>query len=226
VLLAEFDGLHMPNANGDLPLLDDDPAKPNEPYFKHVDYIIDRAAEEGLVIGLLPTWGDKVTIKWGKGPEIFTPENAVIYGRWLGNRYKNRSNIIWILGDRNRKCAGFKSLAVRRSVFAKERSEGNALISYHPTEKKVGEFLYRTFGFVQYNPKRPLPKYPVYDKILPPGREHLPNPSDGEPIYEDHPFVSMRTARAVPMFRVRTGFLGCVRHTLSDIWQFYSRSNQ
>src|SRR6476646_235482 len=37
VVLAEFDGLHKPNAYGDTPLVNDDPAKPNEAYFKHVD---------------------------------------------------------------------------------------------------------------------------------------------------------------------------------------------
>jgi hypothetical protein len=29
---------------------------------------------------------------------MFTPENAEIFGRWLGQRYKDASNIIWILG--------------------------------------------------------------------------------------------------------------------------------
>ena len=38
------------------------------PTFKHVDYIIDKADSLGLVIGLLPTWGDKVwKASWGKG---------------------------------------------------------------------------------------------------------------------------------------------------------------
>jgi Protein of unknown function (DUF4038) len=87
VILAEFDGLHTPNAYGDIPLLNDDPATPNENYFKHVDYIINKAAEDGLVIGLLPTWGDKVTKSWGVGPVIFTAENARIYGNWLGKRH-------------------------------------------------------------------------------------------------------------------------------------------
>src|SRR3982751_6531527 len=34
VVLAELDGLHTPNANGDTPLIDDDPNKPNEKYFE------------------------------------------------------------------------------------------------------------------------------------------------------------------------------------------------
>jgi Protein of unknown function (DUF4038) len=60
VVLAEFDGLHTPNAYGDLPLQNDDPTKPNEAYFRYVDELIDKAATYNLNIGLLPTWGDKI----------------------------------------------------------------------------------------------------------------------------------------------------------------------
>jgi hypothetical protein len=39
VVLAEIEGLDVPNAYGDLPLIDKDPAKPSDAYFQHVDYI-------------------------------------------------------------------------------------------------------------------------------------------------------------------------------------------
>ena len=48
VALAELDGLNTPNAYGDKPLIDNDPTKPNEAYFKHVDFIIDKAKVHGL----------------------------------------------------------------------------------------------------------------------------------------------------------------------------------
>src|SRR5688572_25190464 len=87
VILAEMDGLHIGNTYGETPLINEDPAKPNEKYFEHVDYIIDKAAVYNINIGLLPTWGDKVfKDKWGKGPEIFTEQNAAIYAEWLANR--------------------------------------------------------------------------------------------------------------------------------------------
>ncbi len=80
--LAEFDGLHAPNSYGEIPLDNDDPTKPREAYFKHVDYIIDLANKYGLAIGFLPTWGDKLwKSTWGKGPEIFTPDNAKNYSK-------------------------------------------------------------------------------------------------------------------------------------------------
>jgi hypothetical protein len=94
VVLAELDGLHTPNANGHAPLKNDDPTQPNEDYFEHVDWIVDRAGELGLYIGMLPTWGDKWNRTRGAGPEIFTPENAGSFGQWLAQRYKDKPNII------------------------------------------------------------------------------------------------------------------------------------
>lgn len=110
VILAEHDGLRTPNANGHIPLLGDDPARPNEYYFRHVDAVIRLAAEKGLYIGLLPTWGDKVCSEyWGTGPAVFNVENARIYGRFLGERYKNDTNILWILGG-DRPAEGYEAV--------------------------------------------------------------------------------------------------------------------
>ena len=85
VMLAELDGLTVPNANGDFPLEQDrdgvyDPTKLCEAYFAHVDYVIAEAQKRDLYVGLLPTWGDKWNKLWGAGPEIFTPDNAFLYG--------------------------------------------------------------------------------------------------------------------------------------------------
>ena len=98
VALAEFDGLHTPNAYGEYALLEDDPTRPNEAYFRHVDAVIRMAADHGIYVALLPTWGDKVAHMWGVGPIVFNEENACIYGRWLGERYRGDTNIIWVLG--------------------------------------------------------------------------------------------------------------------------------
>jgi len=237
VALAEFDGLHTPNPYGDLPLVNDDPARPNEKYFKHVDYIIDKAGEEGLVVALLPTWGDKVTKNWGVGPVIFTPENARIYGRWLANRYKGKKNIIWILGgDRNpqsetdlkiwREMAG----GILEGAGGKEQ----ALISYHPqpNEQGSGQYFFTdewlSFNMFQNGHCR---NAPVYDKIYAAWLRTPPKPVlDGEPIYEDHPVcfnvkeLGTSSAYDVRQFAYLDLFSGAFGHTYGchDIWQFYS----
>lgn len=132
VVLAEMDGLKTPNAYGEVPLIDMNPEKPNEKYFSHVDFIVDEAEKAGLYIGMLPTWGDKVTPAHGGGPVIFTVENAANYGRFLGERYKNKP-IVWILGG-DRDIADEQELKVWRAMALGLRTgdQGNHLISYHP----------------------------------------------------------------------------------------------
>ena len=99
VVLAEQDGINTPNVYGEKPLLHNKPESINEAYFELVDFVLDQAAVREMIVGLLPTWGDKVSLlSWGIGPVIFTPGNAHVYGRILGRRYKERDNLVWIIG--------------------------------------------------------------------------------------------------------------------------------
>ena len=135
VVLAEMDGLTKPNQNGDLPFENLDPLKPNEKYFSFVDSVIKLAASRNLYIGLLPTWGDKVTRLWGAGPVVFNKENAFLYGKWIGNRYKNSPNIIWILGgDRPAKNDSNDWTPIWRAMARGilNSTAHHALITYHP----------------------------------------------------------------------------------------------
>ena len=142
VILAELDGLNTPNAYGNKPLIDNDPTKINDAYFEMVDFVLNETEKREMLVGLLPSWGDKVVKKWGMGPLIFTPENSFLYGEILGKKYKNRSNIIWIAGgDR------IPETEEHRKIFegmAKgiRKSDPNHLISYHPlgTEKASDYF--------------------------------------------------------------------------------------
>src|SRR5690554_4805788 len=101
VALAEYGGLDTANYNGRRPLLQTngqwDPTRPDiggpDSYWDHVDTVIRKAAGLGLMIGLLPTWGDKYNQKWGQGPEIFTAGNAAVYAGWLAKRYADCWNI-------------------------------------------------------------------------------------------------------------------------------------
>jgi hypothetical protein len=131
-ILAELDGLHTPNVNGHVPLLGEDPSRPNEYYFRYVDELIRLVASKGMYIGLLPTWGDKVVGEfWGIGPAIFNVENARTYGKFLGQRYRNDHNILWILGG-DRPAAGFESLWTSMAEGLSEGLGYKPFISYHP----------------------------------------------------------------------------------------------
>ena len=242
VVLAEFDGLHTPNAYGDLPLENDDPTKPNEAYFRHVDYIIDKANEYNIVIGLLPTWGDKIfKSTWGKGPEIFTPENARQYGEWLGKRYKDKTNIIWITGgDRNPR--NENDVAIWNSM-AEGITTGcgpgkKPLITFHPQPNQYGSaewFMkedWLSFNMFQNGHCR---NTPVYDKIQSVYNMTPVKPvMDGEPLYEDHPVcfnakeLGTSNAYDVRLYAYLDVFAGAFGHTYGchDIWQFYSPNRE
>ncbi len=83
------------------PFFDDDPQKPNDAYFARMVEIVDEASTDGLYVALLPTWGDKLTAPWGKGPRLFRLDNlpvAKAYGNYLGLKLKGRTNVVWMLG--------------------------------------------------------------------------------------------------------------------------------
>ena len=240
VVLAEMDGLHTGNAYGEIPLIDDDPSKPNGKYFEHVDYIIDKANSYGISIGLLPTWGDKIfKDRWGKGPEIFNEQNAAIYGGWLANRYKNKTNIIWILGgDRNPR--NDTDVAIWRSMGkAIKKATGNkALISFHPQPNNSGsaqwfqQESWLDFNMFQTGHCRHTA---VYDKMQTVYTMQPVKPViDAEPIYEDHPVCfnvkeyGTSNAYDVRMAAYLDLFSGAFGHTYGchDIWQMYSAKNE
>jgi hypothetical protein len=131
VVLAPDGGIGLPNANGDLPLIDRNPARPNEAYFRHVDAIVDKAASLGLFIGMLPSWGENWK-QLGKTPSPFTPENARSFARFLGRRYKDKP-IIWILGgDQDISSQEDRAVVDAFAAGLHEGDGGAHLISYHP----------------------------------------------------------------------------------------------
>src|ERR1700760_3707263 len=75
VALAEMDGIRHTSAMGLTPFVDGDPSRPQEAYFHRVREIVQEAGANGLYVGLLPTWGDKLTAPWGDGPRIFRNDN-------------------------------------------------------------------------------------------------------------------------------------------------------
>ncbi|MBI1387097.1 MAG: DUF4038 domain-containing protein [bacterium] len=189
VVLAELDGLNDPNPYGDRPLIGNDPAKPNENYFKHVDFIVETAEKKGLFIGMLPTWGDKVNKAWGVGPVIFNPENAEVYGRFLGERYKNHPNIIWILGG-DRVPEG--TVEVWRSMAKGIKSAGDEhLFTFHPQGWRSSSEWFHSDDWLDFNmiqsghSQYDNPNYKMIQRDY--ERKPVKPCLDGEPCYEDHP---------------------------------------
>ncbi len=235
VVLAELDGLNTPNAEGHKPLINNDPLRPDETYFQDVDWVVQKAEELGIYMALLPTWGDKWNKKWGVGPVIFdTPEKAEAYGKWVGHRYRDQPNIIWVLGgDRNPGKPLHYEVVRAMARGLKEGDGGNHLMTYHPqggvsSSRWFGDDAWLDFNMAQTG--HHLLNNPVYDMI---GSDYARKPVkpclDGEPQYEDIPvnftarnqrFVDWDVRRAA-YWSVLAGALG---HTYgnNNIWQMYA----
>lgn len=189
VVLSELQGVNAPNAYGDLPLVDKNPQKPNERYFQHVDFIVNEANKRGLYIGMLPTWGDKVTNAHGGEGVIFTLENAYSYGKFLGNRYKSAS-IIWILGgDRNIDNEQDYNLWVEMVRGIKEGDGSNHLITYHPRGEATSAFWFHNEPWLDFNSYQSgharkydkVYEYSEWHRVLLPHKPFV----NLEPAYED-----------------------------------------
>ncbi len=87
------------NAYGERPFLDaGDFAAPNEAYFAHADWVLRRAAEKGMLVLLAPAY-----LGYGGGNEGWYAEMTAAgptklraYGEYVGRRYREFTNILWV----------------------------------------------------------------------------------------------------------------------------------
>jgi hypothetical protein len=240
VVLAEEDGVRTPNAYGHKPLIDQDPTQPNDEYFQQVDWVIQKANALGLFIGLLPTWGDKVGRTHGAGPQIFTPDNARIYGAFLGKRYRE-SDLIWILGG-DRAVDDPEQFAIWRALAEGLRAGDaqNHLLTFHP---RGGDDLSSTSS-LPFPHRDPLLDFNMQqnghcdstktwariaaDYTRTPVKPVL----DGEPLYEDHPICfrsvdhGYSNAHDIRRFLYWDLFAGAFGHTYGhhSVWQMHAPS--
>ena len=100
------DGTLAPNSYGDRAFVGGNPAQPlvtpgndfqnaaQYDYWDNVDYIVERAAAHGLTLAALPLFIGA----GGDGYKYLTVGRAYDYGLFLGSRYRNSPNLIWVLG--------------------------------------------------------------------------------------------------------------------------------
>lgn len=89
------------NAYGDGPFLgNNDYTRPNEAYFSHADWILKRAREQGFAVLLCPSYlGYQGNHEGWYAVMKRNGETALAqYGRFVGERYHDYANIIWLEG--------------------------------------------------------------------------------------------------------------------------------
>jgi hypothetical protein len=239
VAIGEFDGHTAPNAYGFLPLTDLDPARPatkegpNNDYWDHVDYVVERANNAGLYVGLLPTWGRYWHDKVHNDKPLFNRENAAQYGRWLGQRYKDRG-VIWILGgDRNIDNDEQKEIIHAMALGLRQGDGGNHLITFHPSGGQGSAKWFQKDDWMDFNLRQnghTIEYTGRYDQTRADYDRTPPKPViDGEPIYEDHPvaFNAKNLGHSIAADVRRAAywdlFSGACGHTYGNhaVWQMW-----
>ena len=181
------DGIGGDNAYGEAPFIKDDPARPNEKYWEHVDYIVNKAESYGLYMGLLPLWGSDQIARL----HYFNEEQAYNYGVFLGQRYKD-NRIIWILGGDT---PGFRSPEVYRALakgiaigLTGEEDYGSQLMTYHPRGGFSSSAWFHDDKWLDFNMVQSGHSFnsDTYNLILYDYNRYPAKPVlDGEPSYEN-----------------------------------------
>lgn len=164
-------------------------------YWDHIDYIVDKAAEKGIYMALVPVWGTNVKEKKVK------EEQAGPYAAFLAKRYKDKWNIIWLNGG---DIKGSEGLPVWKKIGETLRkNDPHHLITFHPRGRTASSDWFHNeawldFNMIQSGHRRYSQdtskketnhygqdnwKYIDVDYALQPIKPTI----DGEPSYEDIP---------------------------------------
>ena len=234
-VIAQFSGITEPNVYGQLAVQNGDINQPNEAYYQHIDWVINKAAEKGIYIALLPAWASsQVTPNSG----VFNPNyqnqgwgaatsKAYNHGYYLGNRYKNHTNIIWVLGgDTNP--PGFETIYRTMAQALHDGDIGRHLMTYHP------QFMNNYFhneAWLDFNMAQTNHVFdsPNYNAIRTNYNLTPPKPTiDGEPRYEDiphnynsaNPRITDFDVRQAQFWALFSGAFGIV-YGNNNVWQMY-----
>ncbi|WP_293687282.1 MULTISPECIES: DUF4038 domain-containing protein [unclassified Spirosoma] len=93
-------------------------------FWDHVDFVVNKAAEKGIYIAMVPLWGNNVKSK------LVDQQRAKTFAEFLAKRYQNRPNIIWLNGG---DIKGSDLLEVWKTIGQTlNRIDTTHLITFHP----------------------------------------------------------------------------------------------
>jgi hypothetical protein len=106
--------------------------EPNDNWWKYLDEYIEKCEQRQMYVGITLGW-------WGKLRSA-TKEQLFEYGKWVGKRYKNQNNIVWLtLGEagshrRKKDLPEEKLRALVKGIRAGDT--GNKLLTVHADYKR------------------------------------------------------------------------------------------
>ncbi|SHF74449.1 Putative collagen-binding domain of a collagenase [Flavobacterium fluvii] len=194
------------NVYGDKALVNEDVSKPittpgnnfnnkeEYDYWDHVDYALEVAQKNGIYVAMVPVWGTNITSAKSK----VTKADVEKYAKFLADRYKNRTNVIWLNGGDT---YGDKFQDIWNAIGSTlKTSNPNQLVTFHPFGRTDSSENYHNASWLDFNmfqsghrryDQDTLPnsfkednyKFVQRDLTLKPIKPTL----DGEPSYEGIP---------------------------------------
>lgn len=206
-------------------------------YWEHLDYIVDVAERNGIYIAMDCIWGSQIN--------AMDEKKAAALGKFLGERYKDKPNIIWLIGGDIR---GDKKPEVWDALArAIKKVDKGHIMTFHPrgrttsawwfNDREWMDFNMFQSGHRRYGQRNGDGDYTIKDNTeednwtyVDMSFEQLPiRPViDGEPSYEDipqglHDFDAPRWQDYdVRRYAYWAVFAGCFGHTYghNSIMQF------
>lgn len=183
---------NSPNVAGERPFASEEDmfaVRMNPRWIEHVLAMTRAAAEYGLVMALLPTWGDK----WNShsnsaGPVIMDSAKGREYCRFLSDAFRGCDNIIWVLGGDSPINEQHQAETIRAMAAGlREGGSGERLITFYPNGLGSSE-IFHSEGWLDFNAlqtshyKPNVPGYLYVERLF---RTLPPKPViDMEPNYE------------------------------------------
>ena len=110
-------------------------------FWDHVDFIIDEAAKRGIYMALVPVWGGNI--------KYVNEKQAKVYATFLANRYKNKSNIIWLNGGDIKGSDGLKQWNTIGNTI--RSIDKNHLIGFHPRGRNSSSTWFHNEPWLDFN---------------------------------------------------------------------------
>lgn len=136
------------------PFLDDDTDRPRESYWQHMDFIVEEAARQGLYVDLVVMWGQAYRSAFGGDAE-----KARRLGLWLGTRYRDRSNVVWVVSGEYDSINDYnpalspeqRSQFVAMAEGLRKGHGGRQLMSIHPGNARTSALEFHREPWLDFN---------------------------------------------------------------------------
>jgi len=115
----------------------------NEAYWQHVEMVVQMAADMGIYLALLPTWGDFAKINY------LNNDNAPEYMAFLNKRFDKYPNIIWLLGGDIRGDVNYEMYNAA-GAYLKTQST-NKLVGFHPFGRTSSSYWFNECAWLDFN---------------------------------------------------------------------------